>query len=531
MKRTNLSRITSGILTIILLLIALYGCAQQGEPGTPGADGKSAYELAVLGGFDGTEQEWLASLVGATGQNGQNGSAGITPQIRINSDTNQWELSYDNGATWVSLDAKATGATGAQGEKGDPGEKGETGIAGAQGEKGETGEKGDAGIPGADGISVKNAYIGADLHLWMELSDGTLIDAGYVGVEVPSPTIKNVILIIGDGMGPEHIAAGSLATNRIPQFTSWQNASVNTDSADTSGLGGVTTDSSASATALATGQLTVNGYVGIDHSLSNLKTILDYAKQEGKSTGILTSDYLYGATPAGFSAHVQSRGDSEAITLSQGDSGIDFLCGTRNDAHYLAYQTALESKGYYFATETTDLAQHITDYEKLYLTPNIENGADDSQSLCDMTALALKHLAQNENGFFLVIEQAKVDKAAHSNDIDGVVTAANSLFDTVDMIMEWIGDRTDTVVIITADHETGGLAVSGNSDALANRYEAPTGDFSYAFSTTGHTDQHVKLFIYGYEAKFRKYESYASEYMIKNTDVFQLMKDILDEGK
>ena len=479
MKRRNILRLAAMLLSAILAVTALAGCTVQGEPGEPGAPGapgesgadgadgapgKSAYELALENGFQGSEAEWLASLIGAVGPKGDAGAAG---------------------------------------------------PAGAD------------GVNGLDGVGVVNAYVGEDLHLWLELSDGTLIDAGYVGVTVEAPAVKNVILIIGDGMGPEHIAAGALAANRIPDFTGWQNVGVNTDSANTSGVGGVTTDSSASATALATGVHTVNGYVGMDHNQVNLKTILDYAKQSGKSTGVLTTDYLYGATPAGFSAHVTSRSDSAGITVSQGDSDIDFLCGNRNDAHYLSYQALLESKGYCFSTSAVDPA---TEEDRLYLTPNIENDAEDSQSLSSLAALALEFLSRNENGFFLVIEQAHIDKAAHSNDMAGVADAMESLFDTVDAVMAWIGDRTDTAVLITADHETGGLAVSGNGGALANRFETATGDFSYSFSTTGHTDQHVKLFLYGYEAQFRKYEYYCSDHLIKNTDVFRLMKEILDAG-
>ena len=98
------------VLAVLLIPLALAGCAGQGAAG---ADGKSAYELAVENGFVGSEADWIASLVGADGQDGQDGqdgAAGITPQVRINAETNLWELSYDNGATWVSLGIPATGA-------------------------------------------------------------------------------------------------------------------------------------------------------------------------------------------------------------------------------------------------------------------------------------------------------------------------------------------------------------------------------------------------------------------------------------
>ena len=536
-----MKKLIAVVLAVLMIPLTLAGCAGQGAAG---ADGKSAYELAVENGFVGSEADWLASLVGATGQDGQDGqdgAAGITPQVRINAETNLWELSYDNGATWVSLGIPATGADGEKGETGATGEPGAVGEKGEKGEKGETGEKGEKGDPGAagepgavgetgaTGVGVSNAYVGEDLHLWLEMSDGTVIDAGYVGVTVEAPKIKNVILIIGDGMGSEHIAAGSLATNRTPAFTSWQNTSVNTDSTSTGGIGGVTTDSAASATALATGYLTVNGYLGLDHTQGNLKTILDYAKQIGKSTGFLTNDYLHGATPAAFSAHVLDRYDSAAITVSQGDSGVDLLCGKRDDSLYLSYRSLLESKGYRFGTSAEELTRAAAG-DKLYLTVDIENGEPDSQSLSTMTERALDFLSANEEGFFLVIEQAQIDKCSHNQDMDGVVKAMESMFDTVDAVMAWVGDRTDTVVLVTADHETGDLAVSGSSNALANTYTTPTGDFSYLFSYNHHTDKHVKLFLYGFDANFRKYVHYGSDHLIKNTDIFLMMKEILDEG-
>ena len=106
--------------------------------------------------------------------------------------------------------------------------------------------------------------------------------------------------------------------------------------------------------------------------------------------------------------------------------------------------------------------------------------------------------------------------------------------------MSWVGDRTDTVVIVTADHETGDLAVSGSAvsgsavsgsgNALANTYTTATGDFSYLFAYDHHTDKHVKLFVYGFDANFKKYVHYGSDHLIKNTDTFLMLKEILDEG-
>ena len=257
--------------------------------------------------------------------------------------------------------------------------------------------------------------------------------------EEPQPQkapIRNLILIIGDGMGPEHIAAGQLASGAVYPFTDWQNTNVNTDSVSKDGLAGVMTDSAASATALATGFLTVNGYLGMDRNARQLDTILDLAKASGKATGIVTTDYLYGATPSGFSAHSPSRTDYDRITRTQAQSGVDFLCGLRKDSHYLSYQSQITSGGYYFANTAEGLRNAPKGAEKLYLTLNIENSQADSLPLCTVASMALSFLEHDEDGFVLIIEQAHIDKHSHNNEINGVVSAMNSLALTVETVME-----------------------------------------------------------------------------------------------
>jgi len=340
--------------------------------------------------------------------------------------------------------------------------------------------------------------------------------------------VKNLILIIGDGMGPEHIAAGQLAEGKVYDFTRWHTTNVNTDSVDKNGYAGVLTDSAASATALATGTLTYNGYLGIDHKQQTLNTIMDYAKQKGKATGVITTDNLYGATPSGFSAHSANRGDSATITATQITSGVDYLCGLRDDNHYLSRKTAIEAQGYYFSVSPSGLNTTIPEKDKVYLTLDIENSATPSVTLSQVASSALKFLERDEDGFVLVIEQAHIDKYAHSNNIDGVVNSMKSLSATVDTVMEWIGDRTDTAVMITADHETGGLTVS-TSTMLQAKFRNGDNSFYYRFTSGDHTDAQVKLFTYGITPDFSTYKYYGANHLIKNTDIFLIMKQTLDK--
>ena len=558
-------QITLALLLSLLLLLA--GCSR---PEVQVTDGKSAYELAVENGYDGTLSEWLSSLVGSVGADGEDGLSAydLAVQNGYTGTLTEWLSSLagetgENGLSAYELAVRKgyqgsedewlsslIGAQGIQGEKGDKGDqgiqgekgdKGDQGIQGVKGDKGDQGAKGDtgdvgaAGADGKDGVSIIDAYVDETFHLRIKLSNGKVLDAGYVGAEASDPNpdsepkaFKNLILIIGDGMGPEHIAAGRMAYPDAYDFTKWQNVSVNTDSVTVEGYGGITTDSAAGGTALATGHLTVNDYLGVDHTGAELSTILDYAKTLGKSVGLVTTDGLYGATPMAFTAHSLSRHDADTNLRSQSESGVDFLCGTRYDDLFLSYRDIFEDNGYYFANTCDGLDQALEEYDKFYLTPDMENGEEGCVSLCDMADIALQFLSQNEEGFVLVIEQAKIDSSSHGNDIDGVVEKMNSLFNTVETVVNWVGDRDDTAVIVAADHETGGLTISADPTAFESVYESDMCSFSYAFSSDDHTDTHIKLFAYGFKANFVSYDVYSSEYLIKNTDVYRMMKRLLD---
>ena len=335
--------------------------------------------------------------------------------------------------------------------------------------------------------------------------------------------IKNLILIIGDGMGLEHIAAGELFEEKDYAFTNWQFTSSNTDSISTSGIGGVLTDSAAGGTALATGHLTVNNYIGKDYKGADVTTILDLAKNTyGKSTGVVTTDALYGATPSAFSAHNISRSNYDDILISQLTSGVDLLCGS-TDSKCTSKQAQIASAGYAYCDDFSKISS-IMPADKTYWQFNLA-GTSASVQLKDAAVQACTYLDQDKDGFVLMIEQAHIDKYSHDNDFYGVVSSVKSLNDTVDALLAWLGDRTDTAILITADHETGGLSVS-TQNVFAKRYSIRK-DLWYAFSSTGHTNAKVGVFVYGIEPDFSKLSYYGSQHVIKNIDVYNLMADVM----
>ncbi|MBQ9132349.1 MAG: alkaline phosphatase [Clostridia bacterium] len=335
--------------------------------------------------------------------------------------------------------------------------------------------------------------------------------------------IKNIIIIIGDGMGIEHISAGEMAYGKDYNFTNWQFTSSNTDSVNASGYGPVLTDSAAGGTALATGYLTVNGYVGKDHTGKDVKTILDYAREAGKSTGVVTTDTIYGATPGSFSGHSISRGNTAEIVASQLTSKVDLLCGA-NDSYVASQKDAIERANYFYCDNFADIEESYGE-NKVYWMFDLA-GRSATYHLSDVTPYALEYLDDDPDGFVLMMEQAYIDKYSHSNDFDGMVKSMNDLNDTVEAILEWLGDRTDTAILITADHETGGVNVSAEKQ-LSYSYTANGNKVYYNFSSTGHTNSKVGVFVYGFEADFSKFDYYESQHLIKNINVFDQMLDLL----
>lgn len=339
--------------------------------------------------------------------------------------------------------------------------------------------------------------------------------------------IKNIVLIIGDGMGVDQVKAGELAASKKFAFTGWQHTLVDTNSLNGKGEPLNTTDSAASATALATGTLTTNGRIGMDTEGTLLKTIMDYASQDyGKATGVITTDYIYGATPSGFSAHASSRNSYDEILSSQLQSGVDLFCA-KYAAEVLDRRGDVKNAGYTLSYSMHD-AKNAMDAEKVFWLLNVAN-YNASDKLADVTSLALDYLSQDPDGFVLMIEQANIDGYGHKNEFNGLPQCVNILNDTVDAVLEWIGDRSDTAILITADHETGGLEVSTESDFKLS-YECENGDLIYYnFNTLTHTNSKVDLFVYGFEPDFTRFYTEDRPDAIKNTNIFEIMLGLLED--
>ena len=329
---------------------------------------------------------------------------------------------------------------------------------------------------------------------------------GYFGLEVKTEdykTYKNVILMIGDGMGENHLNSGKQALG-IDELN-MESMPVRGQS-KTNSLFWATTDSAAGATALACGIRTINGMIST-YALDplsvfvNPKSVSEVAKDLGKAVGVVTTDYTAGATPSAFSAHTFSRDNDVIITEQQLASDIDLIWGGFTG---IVNEEIVSSKGFTYIDTAAELAAFDGstksfgqfDFDDL---KNITNN-NDTPHLEAMTEKAIEVLSQDEDGFFLMIEGACIDKHSHSNEKEGMIKSLNEFDNAVEIALDFAEEDGETLVIVTADHETGGITYDAEND-------------SYYFTSGSHTNANVPLFVSESDAGFVNGAAYKNRHI------------------
>ncbi|MDH5432730.1 MAG: alkaline phosphatase [Gammaproteobacteria bacterium] len=297
---------------------------------------------------------------------------------------------------------------------------------------------------------------------------------------------KNVILMIGDGMGPSVMKAyrmykdnGESNVENKTEFDHYLIGSVNTNPNDRDGN---ITDSAASATAYATGIKTYNGAISVDINQKRLETVLEIAKKHGKSTGLVATSEINHATPAAFATHTDSRRNKLEIANQFYDNqinnqpvtdvilggGLDFFA--RQDRNLVS---AFQSKGYQFVSNKTQLEKVKSDSKKLLglfapvAMAKKWDRDENTPSLSLMTDKAIDVLSRNPKGFFLMVEGSQIDWAGHGNDIVSVLSEMEDFEAAVKTAMDFARKDKNTLVIVTADHATGGLSLGLKADGKA----------------------------------------------------------------
>ena len=353
---------------------------------------------------------------------------------------------------------------------------------------------------------------------------------------------KNVILMIGDGMGEQHIEAGNIyRSNKLNMERFAVIGEVMTRS-----LTPGATDSAAAATAMATGVKTYNRRISYKDG-KDLETVAELAKAAGKKVGMVVTKPVTDATPAAFLSHAKDRGDSESIARQLVDFNADILFGLTDDAMD-ALKAEIPTAERALCTTFDEI--NASGSEQIYGL--LEDGAIQtagSDTLSSLTSTALTKLSQNnENGFLLIVEGSKIDTASHDNDMEAMLAELNAFDAAVNTCRNWAQANGETVVMVTADHETGGLEIPkfDNTDANAAKQEAREALIDYEssdkwFTRTGHTSANVNYFIYatGSEIAQKSSDQNSSdktEYLeikydelmdipdeIDNTDIFRLV--------
>ncbi|MBN2350311.1 MAG: alkaline phosphatase [Bacteroidales bacterium] len=333
----------------------------------------------------------------------------------------------------------------------------------------------------------------------------------------PAETVekpKNIILLIGDGMGVTQVYAG-LTANR---------GSLNLEKCNHVGFSKTysasdyITDSGAGGTALSTGVKTYNGAIGVNKDTISQKTILEYAEDYGLATGLISTSAITHATPASFIAHQASRNNYEAIAADFLNTDIDVFIGggknhfdAREDGRMLTDE--LKAKGYrvYFNLDSVTGGNN----EKLCILTAAEHNPPQPERgdmLSKATVMALQKLSDNKKGFFIMIEGSQIDWGGHANHTEYITSEMIDFDKAIGKALDFAEKDGNTLVIITADHETGGMAITGGN-FKEGRVEA-------GYVTTNHSGVMVPVFSYGPGA-----ENFTG--IFENTDIFNnMMKEL-----
>jgi len=342
---------------------------------------------------------------------------------------------------------------------------------------------------------------------------------------------KNVIIFIGDGMGLNHIYSGRVFQNGPAQPLELEKLEHNS-LVKTCSLSGVT-DSAASATALASGTKTYNGRIGTGPDGKNLEDAVELAKKSGKAIGLVTTDSVVGATPSSFALHQGDRFTYRSLAEEYLKIKPDLLLGggrewfekkgggedLMDQAKKQGYLVVLDGKQLNSASALPVLG-FFADAE---MTFELDRKDDSPEPhLFEMTQKALDLLSQDPDGFFLMVEGARIDHASHKGDFDRMLREVMALDQAVKIAKDWQAKNPETLILVTADHETGGMKVEPGDyqkgDSVNYKYTTKIG-----FLPAGHSGQRVVFFGQGPGAENVEKAS-------DNTQIFCILKNALSNN-
>ncbi|WP_228098929.1 alkaline phosphatase [Pedobacter sp. MC2016-24] len=331
-------------------------------------------------------------------------------------------------------------------------------------------------------------------------------------------SVKNIIFLIGDGMGLAQIHAGLIANHGDLNIARIRNIGFSQTGAANSG----NTDSAAGGSAFAIGEKTNNRYIGMGTDDRKRTNLVDTLAQYGIKSGIISAGDITDATPAVFYAHQLDRGMNQEIAHDLVDSKVDILVGSNQNAFMKNKDTSLmeklTSKGFKLSKGLADFSKERSGKQLVLLADKGTRPVKDGRGAMLRQSLehTIKMLSTNKKGFFIMTEGAQIDYGGHANDLPYVVTEMLDFDQTIEAALRFADQDAETLVIITADHETGGLTLLDAS--------VENGSISGEFSTNDHTNIMVPVFAYGPQA-----DEFKGIY--QNKEIFHKILKVLELNK
>ncbi|OXS61420.1 alkaline phosphatase [Bacillus sp. V-88] len=292
---------------------------------------------------------------------------------------------------------------------------------------------------------------------------------------------KNVIFMIGDGMGNPYTTALRYMNDNPDTMemekTAFDPYLVGLQTTYPEDEKENVTDSAAAATAMSGGVKTYNNAIAVDNDKSDVKTVLEQAKENDMSTGIVSTSEITHATPASYGAHEESRKSEDAIAndyydeMINGKHKIDVMLGGGTDFFERDDRNVAEQfkkDGYSYVKSADELKKDKNDQILgLFAESGMDKMIDRDEkqpSLADMTTAALDRLKGDKDGFFLMVEGSQIDWGGHDNDVVGAMSEMRDFEQAFEKVRDFAKENGETLVIVTADHSTGGISIGSDGE-------------------------------------------------------------------
>lgn len=325
--------------------------------------------------------------------------------------------------------------------------------------------------------------------------------------------IKNIIVMIGDGMGANHIKAAEIQKGDKLNMEGMKYQGY----VKTSSLDGIT-DSAAAATAISCGVKANNGKIAVDKDNNEVENLFEFAKKNNMKTGFAVTEFLPHATPAAFSSHAESRNSYREILNQQIDNQINVMLGSGQKFYGSKTRERMEENNYTYVSSLEEMNAFNKNTNLIGMFKYEVILAGYHPSLTQMTTKALDVLT-NDDGFCLLVEGSDIDTRAAIPNMDAMLREMNSFDNAVDAVLQYAEKNPGTLVIITADHETGGLEFPEGTKAE---------DLNNDMFTSGgeHTDANVRIFADGAQA-----DKFLTSEVIDNTDIAKQIRALYTNSK